>query len=111
MIVPRIAAAYLLAWEGWQRIAEPLLDVRAQDDDRDRQSERQPELVAEHRDRVPGVLVVATSRAAVVVTARSLAVSRHLRSGRRDVAILNSLSGVLLMVVLVVHDLCSRCAS
>ena len=57
------------------------------------------------------MLVVVNSRAADVVTARSLAVSRHLRSDRRGVAILNSLSGVLLMVVLVVHDLCSRCAS
>jgi hypothetical protein len=60
---------------------------------------------------MPGVPVVANSRAAVVVTARSLAVSRHVRSGRMRVAILNSLSGVLRMVVPVVHDLCSRCAS
>ena len=43
-----------------QLVAQPHRDVVAEQDDRDRQGEAQPELVAEHRDGVAGVLVVAT---------------------------------------------------
>ena len=57
--MPRIAGSVLDARERRERVAEPLLDVRAEQDDRDRQREAQPELVAEHRDRMAGVPVVA----------------------------------------------------
>jgi hypothetical protein len=41
-----------------QLVAEPARHIVAEEDRRDRQGEAQPELVAEHRDRVTGVLVV-----------------------------------------------------
>ena len=40
------------------RVAEPLLGVAAPDDDRDRQEQAQPELVAEHRHRMAGMAIV-----------------------------------------------------
>jgi len=58
---------------------------------------------------VTSVLVVATGRVAVMVTASSPAVCWHLR--HRGLAILKLLSGVLLMMMLVVHDLVRACVS
>ncbi len=60
----------LLARECRQRVPEPLLDVRAQDDDRDRQGEAQPELVPEYRHRVASVLVVVGGGGMLVAAGR-----------------------------------------
>ena len=57
-IVPRTAGSELEQRAHRQHVAEPVGDVVAQQDDRDRQEQAQPELVPEHRDRMTGVLVV-----------------------------------------------------
>ena len=73
----------------------------AQQDDRDGQGKAQPELVAEHGDRVAGVLVVPTWGVVMPVTNR--------RPGRRCLfQVLGSLCDVLLMVRVVIHDAATR---
>lgn len=54
------------------RVADPNLNVVAEQDNRDRQRQRQPELVAEHRHRMAGLSVVARTHGVVVVPARGV---------------------------------------
>ena len=61
--------------------AQPLLGVMAPDDDREGQDQAQPELVAEHRDGVAGVPIVAAGGCGFVVSMGGV-VHLQLRYGR-----------------------------
>ena len=85
------------------RVAEPVLDVLAQHDDRDRQGEAEPELVPEHRHRMAGVLVVAAGMCAFM---KVLRVRGH--RARRLLEMLRPLCHLVFVVLVVIHSAIDR---